>query len=423
MKLVAELGPVSPLISLDFSPDSRRLISAGFNGDLKLWDVVKRTLIASTVAHKATTLGVARFSPEGRRIATAGGDHALNLWNGETLVHEQTLRGPADQVWALAWHPDGRHLLSTTRDHGVRIWPLDEERRERGNRKFRDGTLVFTPDGKRLLAEDKEGRGVVLIDPETFRETARNADAQRMLGILPGQNAVLAVDGSGFRIRRFSLPGLEEVAGSVVDLDTNSAPAGVASRFRFEAQAGVVSARFSAGAIHLWDSKTGRSLPSPDSVRRCDCDYWMIPGGRLVSADNGFELVVAEALTGKTVARLAGHRAPPGAVEMSADGSILATGDNAGEIILWDGHTFEMRGRFRDFDNVTRVRFSSDNRTLVIADYQRLQFLNLATGRVAGSVSVEAISHETLAVAPDDSAVALIGRDDRLHIWRAPRSR
>jgi WD40 repeat protein/predicted Ser/Thr protein kinase len=423
MNLIAEMGPVSPLIALDFSPDGRRLVSAGFNGDLKLWDVARGTLISAKVAHKSTTLGSARFSPDGRRIATAGGNHVLEIWSGETLAHEQTLHGHADQVWALAWHPDGRSLLSTTRSHGVRVWPLDEERRVRGNRKFRDCTVLFTPDGKQVLTEDLEGLGAVLIDTDTLHETARNPDAQHVVGLLPGQNAALAVDETGWRLRRFSLSDLKEVREAAVSLETNGAPPGKPGMFRMYPGGGVLGARFPDGSIRTWDVATGAALPAPDSVRRCDCEFWALPNGRLVMADNGFELMVVDARSGKTTARLAGHRAPPGAVEMSPDGSLLATADNAGEVILWDAATFEIRKRFHEFDNVTRVRFSADGKTLVVADYQRLQFLHLQTGRVAGGVPVEALSNETLAIAPDDSAIALIGRDERLHFWRASPKR
>jgi WD40 repeat protein len=133
----------------------------------------------------------------------------------------------------------------------------------------------------------------------------------------------------------------------------------------------------------------------------------------------GFAVELYEARTGRRMARLEGHRAPPSAVDLSPDGTLLATSDEGGELILWDAHTFRRRNQIREFDLIGRLRFSGDGRTLLVGDSRRLQFLNLESLRVAGSVPVESLVHTTLAVAPGDVAVALLGRDNQLRVWPA----
>jgi len=421
MRMEAELGPVAPVVALGFSPDGRHLVSAGFNGDLKVWDVAARRLRASVTAHGGTTVGAAAFSPDGKQIATAGGDHVIRLWDAATLALRQALRGHADQVWALAWHPDGRHLLSTTRGDGVRVWPLDDERRQRAERVFHDRFLEFTPDGRGLLAEEVGGAGVVLIDSTEFREISRNTNAVHALGIAADHVSLQVIDPAVRILSRLALPSLEAVPGSAVVLDTNGLPATRPMWLRHEPGSGIFAAHFPNGIIRVWDASNGRALPPPEHASACDCDFWLLPGSRLALVRDGFAVEIFDARSGRTLARLEGHRSPPSAVDVSPDGTLLATSDEGGGLILWDAATYERRRVLNEFDLIGRIRFSGDGRTLVVADYRRLQFLNLETLRVAGSVPVDSLTHTTLAVAPGDASVALLGRNNRLRVWPAPR--
>jgi WD40 repeat protein len=108
-------------------------------------------------------------------------------------------------------------------------------------------------------------------------------------------------------------------------------------------------------------------------------------------------------------------------LEFTPDSSLPATSDEGGGLILWDAVTYERRRVLNEFDLIGRIRFSGDGRTLVVADYRRLQFLNLETFRVAESVPVDSPTHTMLAVGPGDAGVALLGRNNCLRVWPATR--
>ena len=84
-------------------------------------------MIPQTAGEDVTTLS---FSPDGRRLASAGFDAKIKIWDTESGLELLTLSGHTSWIWKMHFSPDGRRILSCGRDKTLRIWdasPLQDD--------------------------------------------------------------------------------------------------------------------------------------------------------------------------------------------------------------------------------------------------------------------------------------------------------
>src|SRR5262249_27451720 len=117
-RLVAELAHEAPLTDFTFSPDGRRIATAGKDGPARVWDVEAGDPAPPPLVHKQPVNKVA-FSPDGRQLVTAGDDRTTRVWDARgTQLH--VLEGPSP-VHTASFSEDGKRLVT----HGagwVSVW-------------------------------------------------------------------------------------------------------------------------------------------------------------------------------------------------------------------------------------------------------------------------------------------------------------
>jgi WD40 repeat protein len=147
-------GTTSPVPSVAFGRDSRRLITAGASQRVaQLWDVSARAVTHTLRGHGSPVNGVA-FSPDGKLIATGSNDQTVKVWDAATGKEIRTLSGHDGYVRRVAFSPGGRYLASASWDSTVKVWDLTtglEVCTLRGHAGHVWG-VAFSPDGKRLAS-------------------------------------------------------------------------------------------------------------------------------------------------------------------------------------------------------------------------------------------------------------------------------
>ena len=105
-----------------FSPDSRRLATAGEDGTVRIWDTATGVefRLASPIK-QTTTVQDAVFSAEGRRILTTASDTA-RVWDASTGASlGEPMRHPTS-VTRGVFSSDGSLVATTSRDRAIRVW-------------------------------------------------------------------------------------------------------------------------------------------------------------------------------------------------------------------------------------------------------------------------------------------------------------
>ncbi|MFF4361661.1 trypsin-like peptidase domain-containing protein [Streptomyces sp. NPDC001604] len=205
------------------------------------------------------------------------------------------LRGHADRLSAVAWHPDGRCAATASYDRTIRLWDVGRGRLLAVIEAGQDcvTSLDFDSAGARLLSGGWDG-------------TARiwDVESKKEIGTLRGHaNWVSSV--------RWSPDSLLAVTGS---LDNTA---------------------------RIWDVDTRTTIRvlegHNDWVRSAE---WHPNGGRICTGSYDHTAAVWEVDSGERIATLQLHDGPVPAVAWSRDGAELLTASEDGSVCLWDAERF-----------------------------------------------------------------------------------
>jgi WD40 repeat protein/serine/threonine protein kinase len=157
--------------AVTFSPDGRRLVSAGASDpSIKVWDVAGENPPFEIRQYSNPNASVAS-SPDGRLIAAPGRLQAAAGptvqvwdvdWDAKRYAEFRTLKGHVRYVWRVTFSPDGRYLASGSWDSTIKVWDLQAPESAdpvtlRGHAGFIYG-LAFSPDGRRLASSSGSAR-------------------------------------------------------------------------------------------------------------------------------------------------------------------------------------------------------------------------------------------------------------------------
>jgi WD40 repeat protein len=137
-----------------FSPDSRFLVTSGFDPVIWIWDLATGKPIRALPRH-AGLAGITPFSPDGRHLCTfnwTGSNATVQVWDMETgqpafapLVH-------TNNVFDAAFSGDGRRLVTACADGKVRVYDAATGADTGLVNNYGDAVncVEFSPDGRRI---------------------------------------------------------------------------------------------------------------------------------------------------------------------------------------------------------------------------------------------------------------------------------
>jgi WD40 repeat protein len=121
-------GHRSWIRSLAFHAESKKVLSADYNGKVLIWSVDAAEPKPERIldAHRGWVRAIA-MAPDGRTFATCGNDQLVKLWSFPQCNLLHTFEGHDCHVYNVAFHPTAKRLVSGDHKGIVRDWDLEKK--------------------------------------------------------------------------------------------------------------------------------------------------------------------------------------------------------------------------------------------------------------------------------------------------------
>ncbi|KAF4615646.1 hypothetical protein D9613_012548 [Agrocybe pediades] len=144
-----------PVMSAEFSPDGRFLVSGSSDRTIRLWNVQIMQQVGKVWRGHTSTVNCVVFSPDGTKVVSASDDGTLRIWNPETGKEMAVMKGHGHKVQSVAFSPDGLHVVSGSWDHSVRIWDARTYQQDGDPIKGHTecvSSVAYSPDGMHIAS-------------------------------------------------------------------------------------------------------------------------------------------------------------------------------------------------------------------------------------------------------------------------------
>ncbi len=386
-----------PIRSLRQSPDGTRLMTLSDSGDLRILSMADGHQIVPLfdglpsigIRQDSSRMLTADYSPDGRNIITANDDGTVTLHDAltgtitRTMTPSDAMTSSDESVYTAVFNPAQQLLATISSDETIRIWDIRNRKplSELKGHAPRLGLARYSPDQSTIYSfTDK---GMYRWDPATGRLIGKDS----IVGLMGGR----CWDSAGQRLVTILSPAIATIwslrTGQALTILKGHTALLYSAAFSRDGTKVVTASADSTARI--WDAQSGQCLfilrGHTGSVNSA---AWSPDGTLVATVGDDSSVRVWSAATGKSLLDLRGHSYKVQAVEFSPDGSMILSSSFDGTAKLWDAKAGRLLQDFgANHHSVNGAWFSPDGSIILlstengaavwhVAD-QRLQLLDL----------------------------------------------
>jgi WD40 repeat protein len=419
-----------------FSPDGRQIVTSSRIADhslaltVNLWDTSSGELLAAIgESERGAGTSAVAFSNDGRLIAAITESKTVSVWDAATHQELKSLRTP-HEVYTFAFSPDGQHLVTAGAGEAF-VWNVrsgDRLLTLNGGNQLMLLAAAYSPDGQTVVTAG-EDRRIIAWNASSGAEISRLFGHRASIfavAFAPDGEHLATASGDG-TIKLWATDGVQNPRSFQVRTEADQPMADVVNMLVYSPDGKRVANTVADRTVRIWDVATGREIlvldvhDQEDEVVRIAFS----PDGRRLATANGWHAPkgnrdparIWDTATGRELLKLDGN----GFVTFSPDGQRIATSLGNSEAAIWDAASGQQLLRLQGHTNwVTYGAFSpkGDRFATASRDYS-VKVWNANTGRPLLTIRLEGPSW-MVTYSPDGRRLAVLSASPALDDSSSP---
>lgn len=411
------------IMTVDFSPDDRHIAVGTSKGRVQVFDVKSHSEVTHFI-HRAS-VNVVTFSPNGHRLASGSDDHSVRIFDFDNANGHPIQMIHKDKVTALAFSPEGEDILSASADGCAIVFEeatgikIAEPPCKQTINAVAFGKDVFATASNdhsvRVFGRFTKGEPLQLIHQDVVKSISFNSDGRYLVTGSTDGSARVYRSGNGEELARLNhKSSVNAVTFSPNGLLIATASSDYTARI-FEWQTKRELARFllnspvNAISFHP-DGKSLAVAASDDPLRMYPVTdkheiLRLVPEASVLSVDlsPNFDLLTIGSddnriwtygpSATKSWNKLT--NGPPLAVAFSADGSLVASGDDV-SVRIFNSNSGKLLKQATHDNSVQALAFSGNGKWVATASVgQQESYAHILNSTIAGKDIFEPIKHDS----------------------------
>jgi WD40 repeat protein/uncharacterized caspase-like protein len=420
-KLMLPIGSKLEILSAQFSPDGKRIVTASADKTAMVWDAVTGNLLLILDDHK-DIVSYAEYSPDGKRIVTSSYDNLIRMWDAETGEQLYALKGHKDSIFSARFSPDGRKIVSASADGTAKLWDAATRRliADLSGHDAKVNSAEFSHNGKFIVSASVNGT-TAIWDAKT--------GIGKYLGGKPQDQHRRSVTSAKFSPdNNFIVTASWDNTAKIWDvrsgklLQTLQKHSGWVNSAAFSPDGKKVVTSSTDNKTMIWNAADGNLILTLEGHNKSVKSAQFSPEGKkIITTSFDFTARLWDAATGLPDKILMNHKRTVFSAAFSKDSTRVVTASYDGTAKVWDLQTGEMLTDLKGHTNwVYSAMYSPDGKKIVTAtDDSTAKVWDAVTGELLTNLKGRSGWVLSAKFSPDGKKIIATYKDSTIKIWDA----